>query len=501
MGAKGKPLSDETKKKISEALRKNFGTPESTNRSASAQAYLNKFVDKKVEYEDFKNQRDDLIAQSKALGRKKSSASARKEINAQIKDLTSKMKVLRKTLVSIKAEATGERAKKNAELYIKKAEARVGQYNALIMKISDLLVRTEDADRRKRLQDRLNRALTGKVGLEGRIGQAQDVASGKQTKKQSNAFNFSDHLEFMEDHIFDPARELTMQEKRVNLFNLNDQFNEEQGVLSDDLVNMTNEELDRISKQAQDKLTAGDVAAIAAVAFLFRGKIYDLIRGKVKDAYEIGKSSAISELAKAGVIDGGRPIVTPLLDTQLMNLDADEIAEAYVSTLESTAKSALKAGVASDASVSATIAAMRSRVQDEASKAITNIVGTTTGQYINRGRDMVFMSHLTKIVSFQRSEVLDMKTCATCLSLDELVITPDDPMRHLEIVHTHCRGVWVPIFTVDEIQPDVTGIPTKVKDSFDLIDGRPTVNAFKNMKKPVNDVSKGAQVEIRKRLK
>jgi hypothetical protein len=94
-----------------------------------------------------------------------------------------------------------------------------------------------------------------------------------------------------------------------------------------------------------------------------------------------------------------------------------------------------------------------------------------------------------------------MMTCPFCLSLDKKVITPDDPMRNLEIVHSHCRGLWVPIFGVDETKPEITGIPKALQDRFDLIDGRPTINAFKYMKAPIADVSKEAADVIRKKLK
>lgn len=495
LGAKGKPLDEETKKKISEALRKRYGTKDesSDKRSAAGQAYLDRFVSKRVDYEDVKAQRDDLIAQAKKLGRTKKTAAARKEIRKQIAELTKQMKQQHEVMRTIKSEATGERRKKNAEIYVKKAEARVGQYNALITKVSDLLAKTEDPDRRVRLQAQLNRALNGKVGLEKRIGSAQDIAAGKIDAKKSTVFDFH---EYLEDRSFSPIRDLTLQEERVDVEKLNEFFNDNEGRLSDQMIALTIDELERVAKQSKDKLDARDIAAIAGIAFLFRDKIKNILRSSIKESYNKGKTMAAIEM---GLSREG--LLTPLLDTQLMNLDADDIAESYVASLENTAKSALKAGVAADASIDGTISAMTAKVKDEASKMITNISGTIVGQYMNRGRDMVFGSNLTKIISFQRSEVLDGRTCATCLSLDKRVIKPDDPMRELETVHTHCRGFWVPIFDNDATKPDVTGIPKTVTDSFDLIDGRPIVNAFKNLKKPINDVSKEAQSEIRKRLK
>jgi len=58
-------------------------------------------------------------------------------------------------------------------------------------------------------------------------------------------------------------------------------------------------------------------------------------------------------------------------------------------------------------------------------------------------------------------------------------------MAQMDIVHSHCRGVWIPIFVSEPDHPDVTGIPESIKKQFDLVDGKPTVNQFKQLKKPL----------------
>jgi len=96
--------------------------------------------------------------------------------------------------------------------------------------------------------------------------------------------------------------------------------------------------------------------------------------------------------------------------------------------------------------------------------------------------------------------VLDGNTCNMCLSLDKRVVEAGDPIAEMDMVHTHCRGLWVPIFASEE-QPDNNPIPKTVIDSFDLLDGRPTVNGFKQLKKPIAKSNEDAQRIIKDKIK
>ncbi len=484
MGVKGKPLSDETKKKISEALKKRFGSSEETNRSSAGQAYYDRYANSRMDYEGAKSDRDAIRAEMQKLPKGKKGTAKRKVLAKQLKEANARMKEARKQMSVAKTASQAAKVQANEPIFQEKAKARVNQYALLIAKITELASKTDSPTRRERLNAQLKRALENKSKLERKMSMKPE-----ERRTIQSPFNFSEML--AQGKL---PRPLTFAESRLNFIALNEQFDRQQEAFADEMIAMTNAELDRIAKQAESKITARDIAAIAGLAFLLRGAVDKHMRKTVRRAYDIGKALAAKELRIT------LP-ATPLLDTQLMNLDADDIADGFKAILENAFKSTLKAGVASDASTPAIIAAARNKVRDEATKAITNIRGTVVGQYLNRGRDMVFTSNASKIVSYQRSEVLDMNTCSICLSLDRKVISPDDPMRHMEIVHTHCRGLWVPIFTADETKPEVTGIPRAVSDKFDLIDGRPVINAFKYMKAPIADVSKEAAEIIRKKMK
>lgn len=289
------------------------------------------------------------------------------------------------------------------------------------------------------------------------------------------------------------TRKLTEQEQRVDFKKLNEDFNDLETQLEDELAEATAAEIDRYAEAVQKKIDAGDIAGIAALSIMALGKTRSALDRAIKGGYEVGKKSAALEIG----ID--RPS-TPLKDTQIMAMDVNDLARAFVFSLEQRMRNLVKDSIASDASAGATAAAVKSRAKDEASKLITNMSGTVVGQYTNRGRSTVFQSNITKIVGFQRSEVLDNSTCDMCLSLDQRVIKASDPMAQLDIVHTHCRGLWVPIFEIDETIPEVTGLPKSVTDSFETIDGRPSVNAFKQLKKPVNKDNQEVQKIIRRKM-
>lgn len=491
-----KPMTEETKKKISEALKKGFGDePGASNRTSAGSAYMDQFVSKRVEYEEAKAERDQIREDMKAAGKKmgiKEKAKAKK----RLKELADKMKTARKTLEAIKKEASGKKAKADAASNIAKGEARVSRYNGLVSKITDMLVSTDDPDRKARLQARLERAMANKASLEKNLGEWKKVEQTGVAVKRSKAFDFSEMCNYahLSEVPFKPAtRKLSMQERRIDFETLNGEMNTIQTGMEEEILAITRPEIDRVAQQTKKKLEAGDILAIAAILFMFRTDIRAILNKYVKKSFDFGKDMAATELKL------GRP-GTPLEITQIMNTDSKLIADAYADNLENVTKGAILDGLAAGAAVAAIVSSVKSRVSDEASRAIINTSGTVVGQYINRGRASVMFDNVSRIVAFQRSEVLDARTCAMCLALDERVVKPDDPMARLDIVHSHCRGLWVPIFAEDDEQPEVTGIPKSIQDSFDTVDGRPVVNAYKQLKRPVAESGKEAQDAIRRKL-
>lgn len=303
--------------------------------------------------------------------------------------------------------------------------------------------------------------------------------------------SFTQHLS---EQPYKLWRDLTVQEQRADFKQLNDEFNVLQVDLEDELSDITAQETELFLNKVKNKVSAGDIMAIGGLALMFRGKVRKVVDNTISQSYEFGKKTAAKEMSV------GTP-TTPLKATRLKSLEASQIAETFAFELENTAKSLVRSAIAADASDAAIVTAARAAIQDDASKMISNISGSVVGQYVNRGRRQVFLDNIGKITKFQRSEVLDSNTCNICLSLDSRIVPADSPMAEMDLVHSHCRGLWVPIFVVDD-QPEDNPIPKTVQDAFDVIDGRPVMNGFRQVKNPIQRAdNKEAQAIIKRKLK
>jgi len=344
------------------------------------------------------------------------------------------------------------------------AASRLRQLESLLIEVEDLLEQTKDPMRRERLEEKIERIEKARDDLRKSLG------------KDSGRLE-----ELLTERPFKPpTRPLTLQEKRINFERLNEDFNRFQAGLEDKLHAATNDEIARVGGTVRRKIKAGDIAGLAALAFLLRGTAKDAITSSIKEAYLHGKTMAAKEMGIA------RP-PTSNEATQLMNLDGSDLADTYASNLENSAKAAVRAGLGAGADAGAIVSHVQQTVSDDAEKAISGLSSTLSGQYLNRGRMDVFFANAEQIVSYVRSEILDDATCDACLSLDGRVVAPDDPFVNMDIVHSGCRGLWTPTYATDPVedQPDIGGIPKSIADNFRTVGGRPVVNLFKQLKKPL----------------
>lgn len=277
-------------------------------------------------------------------------------------------------------------------------------------------------------------------------------------------------------------RKLTEAEGVVDFNKLNQDFNDTETVFEDAMVVLVLAGLDKYVSAAQSKLIAEDLAGVSDLSFPILEKTREIVRNAINRSYIIGKSSASNEL------NVKRP-TTPLRDTQLMNMDTENWAQAIQYELEKYSREFIKNSYVSGAGTVAIISALQPKVKDFASKLIANTSNGIVEGYVSSGREAVFEENLADIVSFQRTEILDSRTCNLCVSLDKRVVKSDDPMRRLGQVHNCCRGQWVAIKKDAPNPPEVTGVPPSVTKSFETVDGRPHINAFTQMKKamPANE--------------
>lgn len=514
------PVSEETKKKISEALTKNKPEEKPAPRipkvpkNPVARGLFNSFQKSMNKTRGLRAKRDALREQKKALPRGKGSRAARKKLSEQIKSLRAELKTGREERKVIKTKAREIKRIIRAQKKQKKAKIRIKKYKKMNKKVEarqkaleSKLKSETDPKRKAKLKKRIKRSKERLKRISERLTKQDTIindagaviASGGKKEKTGilGIFNFNaipgEHLA-LNERAFKPFRPLTFQEERTGMESLNTNFNQIQVELEQSMADITQLEINKILDKNKKAIETKDIIAISALSFMALNKIKLAVDKGIKSGYEVGKVTASNELSIK------RPS-TPTKQTQVMNAEIKDISEQYVNEIEQTAKDTIRNSILAGASTVAILAATREVLQNKSSQVITNISGLVVGQNINRGRKQVFFDNLDKIGSFERSEVLDKKTCNMCLSLDGRVVKASDPMAQMDIVHSHCRGVWIPIFPLDKRQPKITGIPASLAKQFDTVDGKPIVNKFKQIKKPINTKdNKKAQAEIKDRL-
>lgn len=497
MPAKGGTQTEETKKKISEALKKNGGLDTTVKRSPVAQKLFKKYSASKSKTNEMKAEINQLVLLRKSAPKGKAGAKAREAAKTKIKAIREKMKVEAEVRADIVRQAKAERRVKQARIVIEKSKLRVAKLQALEKKVQERQARAKTPEQKKALKEYLKRIsdLFSRQAL--MVKEANKVIKSKGTtaKTSKGMFDFSELIDMFSERDYKPYRELTTQEKRANLELLNNNFNKIESELENAFLEETSRQIDAIAEEAEKVVEEDDMSLVDKLLFggllLYRRSVASAAR----QAYEVGKQGAAQEVE----------VPVPPTDknnTEIQKAEAEQIAQMYTQEMENEVKSTARNAILAGATANVAAVAIRNALNKRASEMISGITGTIPGQNINRGRKQVFYENLAKITHFQRSEVLDSRTCNICLSLDKRILPADDPFTHLEVVHSHCRGTWVPIFNADEApKASAVGIPKTVRGAFDSIDGRPVVNDFKQIKKPMNTKENpDAQEEIKRRL-
>lgn len=288
-------------------------------------------------------------------------------------------------------------------------------------------------------------------------------------------------------------RELTDQEKRVNIRFLEESFDSLEAQLEAQMIEQIRADLEKNLTKLQKKYDAGDIAAIGALTLISAPAIKKLLKSIMKQAFDSGKQTASGELDVQ--VPNNSAVVNQVID-----FEARRISDEFVQSVDREAKNKAIDGFQKGVTTSLAIAAIAEAARNKSSRMTVNLTGTMVGESINKGRRFLFDQYATRIKAYQRSEVLDQKTCNVCLSLDKRVVRADDPFIKLDLVHSHCRGFWVPVFT-DEVMPTKNvGLPKTVTNAFDTLGGVPTVNSFTQLKKPLNKSNEEVQEEIKRRL-
>ena len=306
-------------------------------------------------------------------------------------------------------------------------------------------------------------------------------------------------------------RDLTIFEERVNFALLEETLDTLESKLTSNLADLLKNDLKGLDRKIAAIIKSGNVSSLANLEFVDAKKLERAIQDVKKESYEVGKTSA------AGELDVGRP-TTPVQDTQALKFESAELATQVKNDVESKAKQVAKDSIVKGAAKSAAVAAVAAAATTAASSMVTNLAGFVVNDDISKGRRTVFKKNVDNISGYIRTEVLDQKTCNVCLSLDGRIIKADDPMAELGSVHTNCRGQWVAIRVgdiektfvdpvkktettyADLVKNGVLGIPKSVVDQFMTIGGVPRINAFTQLKKPINSANDGVQKIVKEKM-
>lgn len=265
--------------------------------------------------------------------------------------------------------------------------------------------------------------------------------------------------DFAEMNEFKPWRKLTFAEEKVNFEGMERAFDRLKAKFEIVASEMLEAERERYMAALSKAVNDGDIDTVKALSFKIQNDYRKLIKDLAQEAFEVGKAGASKEM------DVERP-GNPRDFMRQLDIAADSMAERHVTDLVTSAKQGLVEGLNKGESKAATLGAVDAILARKIKELTGNTADIVMGGYINYGRRAVFDAYAGKIYALQRSEILDLRTCNYCLSIDGRIVEKDDAFSRNTIFHSNCRGIWVEILEAEEDKPKIGGIPQTLRDRF-----------------------------------
>ena len=281
--------------------------------------------------------------------------------------------------------------------------------------------------------------------------------------------------EFAEKRFFRP---LTSFEEKVDFNGLVTFFDEREASIRQTVDNFTTEQKSKFMTKVEQILKNVDVAAVNDLSLALTPKLKAELKSESKQAFEEGKRTAANELGQA------LPS-TPGIENKLRDAKVEAMVNARTVKVENAIKGRLLTLLGKGIGVTAGIFSISKLFDKVTNETNAQIAGRVVVDNLNTGRGLVFDRYARSVHGLQRSELLDIKTCPMCMSLDGRVLPKDDPFTKVGQVHTSCRGIWVPILLTEADLPPVKSLPKSILNRFDTVEGVPQVNQFKQQKSPL----------------
>ena len=464
--AKGGHLDDATKKKISEALKKKYGTtakPEDIESASTAQTAI---IDAKRRIDELKTVIDRYRQKSKSIENKKVKKEFNKAIASKIDEIKAMIKSGRE---GIKAEqARAKKGESNIKQDIKerktalrktRLQKRIDRDNLRIEKLNSQLDKTDSPSKQKDIRQRIQ-------DVRDLLKERKDTLAELNASEPEQKKNLKQLSE-----EFKSYRKLTAAEKKVNFGNIQKELDKQEKAFENLLKGSLTDEKTALLKQFETAIKAGDYKTIQDIELKYSGKYKDDVFNKMKELYAFGKNGVAAEMKVT-------PPANPKSEMDRLSAQASVMVDDHeIKVLTKTKMSALDS--MAKKSTAAEAIARVGKTMDQAIKELSqNTASIIAGGSFNQGRRLTQFSNKGKIYGFQRSELLDDRTCMFCMSIDGRVVDPEDPIAGEDIFHSNCRGMWVEILKDEAELPAITGIPKSLLKDYE------GVNDFKQLKNP-----------------
>ena len=464
--AKGQHLDETTKKKISDALKKKYGTtakPDDIEGASEAQTAI---IDAKRRIDELKAVIDRYKQKTKSIENKRVKKEFNKAIASKIDEIKTMIKSGREGIKAEKertrqAEGNIKKDIKQRKIELRKTRLskRIDRDMLRIERLQDQLDKTDKPREQKIIKDRLADV---KDLLVERKQDLKDLEASESGQKK-NLRQLSDE--------FKPWRKYTAAEKKVNFGNIKNEMDKQEKEFEKLLKGALIDEKSELLKQFNAAVKNKNYKAIQTIGLKYSGKYKDEVYNKMKELYNFGKNGVAAEMKVT-------PPANPKDEMERLRAQASVMVDDHEIKVLTKTKMAALDSMAKKATAIEVVA----RVGKTMDQAIIELSQTTasiiTGGSFNQGRRLTQFSNKGKIYAFQRSELLDDRTCMFCMSMDGRVVTINDPIVGEDIFHSNCRGMWVEILKDEAELPVITGIPKSLLKDYE------GVNNFKQLKNP-----------------
>ena len=285
------------------------------------------------------------------------------------------------------------------------------------------------------------------------------------------------------ENTYESWRPLTFAEQKIDFNSINKVVNKFKGALNIEIDTITADQKADLLKQVQRAVEKNDIVSIGTLRAKYTGDLSSALTNVQKEMFEAGKISASTEM-NVRVAGTAREVMGAL------KVGNDKLVQKMTSDMESAASLAVSQTIArKGGSISGTGTA---EAVNAASQAIDKVLESkgrlntlTLMGSLNLGRASVFERYPEKVYGFQYSAIVDDKTTDLCLSLDGRVVAAGsaDFYSYGPPQHYECRSLWVEILQEEEFKPDTDDIPSKIT-------ANSSIDVFQDLSAPI--IAKGS---------